>query len=116
MHRSLFTDWKIALFFALGISACVGAFFADGGGHEQLEASAQQIREKRSNPYRDDAQQAAPVAAPSAAAPAPTQAPVEVEDEPAFGEPMFDPVGDDEPKPAAKQAPKPAAATEEAEL
>jgi hypothetical protein len=50
MHRALFTNWKFALLWAVGISASVAAFFAEGGGHEQLEASAEQIRDKRSNP------------------------------------------------------------------
>lgn len=103
MHRALFSSWKFALLWAIGISASVAAFFADGGGHEQLEASAQQIREKRSNPYRQDAQAAQPAPEPSAAA-----SPVaEFEpEEPAFGEPMadeFEAQTSAAPKPAPQQ-------------
>jgi hypothetical protein len=90
MYRALFSNWKFALLWAIGISASVAAFFADGGGHEQLEVSAQQIREKRSNPDRQDAQAEEPVAAP---APAPSAVPAseEEDEEPAFGEPSLDP-------------------------
>jgi hypothetical protein len=105
MHRALFTNWKFALLWAVGISASVAAFFAEGGGHEQLEASAEQIRDKRSNPYRQDASEAEPAPQPTA-----TAAPVLAEDEaaePEFGEPMFDPSGDGEAKPAPAAAPAP---------
>jgi hypothetical protein len=100
MHRALFSSWKFALLWVIGISASVAAFFADGGGHEQLEVSAQQIREKRSNPDREDVKTAQPAPQPTAAA-----SPVaELEpEEPAFGEPMAD-----EFEAEASAAPKPA--------
>lgn len=87
MHRLLFSSWKVALLWAIGISASVAAFFADGGGHEQLEVSAQQIREKRGNPYRREAHVPLPVKEPSDAAPPAAES---EPDEPAFGEPMAD--------------------------
>lgn len=106
MHRALFTNWKFALLWAIGISASVAAFFADGGGHEQLEASAQQIREKRSNPYRKDAE---PEVQPAAVAPAP--APEAEPEEPAFGEPMSDEFGGENvPPPKPGQPPSSEAA------
>jgi hypothetical protein len=109
MYRTLFSSWKFALLWAIGISASVAAFFADGGGHEQLEASAQQIREKRGSPGRQDAREAEP-AAPAAAASVPAE---EAEpEEPAFGEPMTDEFGSDTPV-AAKPAKQPASEGEE---
>jgi hypothetical protein len=103
MTRILFTNWKIALLWAIGISASVAAFFADGGGHEQLEASAQQIREKRSNPYREDAEAAEPVQAPVPAASA-VPANEDEDEEPAFGEPSLDPGMDGEGQPVPPPA------------
>jgi hypothetical protein len=113
MHRALFNSWKFALLWAIGISASVAAFFADGGGHEQLEASAEQIREKRGSPYRQEAEAARPVPQPAVAAVDP--ATEDEPDEPEFGEPMFDPSADGEakPKPVAPPVRKPAADEEE---
>lgn len=114
MHRALFSNWKIALLWAIGISASVAAFFADGGGHEQLEQSAQQIRDKRSNPYRDDTAnfEVAPEPVPAARAdPASEEEP----DEPAFGEPSEEPGidGEEQAMPTASAPRKPAEAEEE---
>jgi hypothetical protein len=95
MYRSLFSNWKFALLWAIGISASVAAFFADGGGHEQLEVSAQQIRDKRSNPYREDAEAAEPINAPAPAASA-ASASEDEDEEPAFDEPALDPGMDGE--------------------
>jgi hypothetical protein len=114
MYRALFSSWKFALLWAIGISASVAAFFADGGGHEQLEVGAQQIRDKRSNPYRQDAQVAEKAAVP---APTPSAAPVSAEEdeEPAFGEPSFDPSvdGEDQTAPLGPAGQQPAAKEEE---
>lgn len=109
MYRALFSSWKFALLWAIGISASIAAFFADGGGHEQLEVSAQQIREKRSNPYREDAEAAEPVKAPAPAASA-APASEEEDEEPAFGEPSLDPGMDGEGRaaPWGPAAPPPA--------
>lgn len=73
MYQLLFRNWKVALLWAIGVSASVGAFFADGGRHEQMEAEIGMIREQRSHA-------AAPQASPSAepqAAPAPAAAQAE---------------------------------------
>jgi hypothetical protein len=103
MQRALFTSWKIALLWVIGISASVAAFFADGGGHEQLEASAEQIREKRGNADRQPTDEPQPVVQPApAAAPAEEAEP----EEPAFDEPMTDEM-EGEAQPAPKPAPKP---------
>lgn len=111
MNQTLFRSWKIAAFWAIGISALVAAFFAEGGGHEQFEQSAQQIRDKRANPERREAPAAAPRPAPSA-----SPAAMDEEPEPAFGEPTM-PTGGDEveaaPAPAPASAPPPAAAPAE---
>jgi hypothetical protein len=108
VHQTLFKSWKIAALWAIGISASIAAFFSEGGGHEQLAESAQQIREKRGNSYREDAEIAPPVVRPSAAASVPDE-----EDEPAepeFGDPSLDPgMGDGEqgePAPASASAPQ----------
>ncbi len=114
MHRILFSNWKVALLWAIGISASVAAFFADGGGHEQLEQSAQQIRDKRASPYREDAAdfEAAREPAPAASA---DPASEEESDEPAFGEPSEDPgiEGEEQAAPAASAPRKAAEADEE---
>ena len=108
MHRALFTNWKFALLWAIGISASIAAFFSEGGGHEQLAESAQQIREKRGNSYRELAETAAPVARPSAATPEPAD---EGElAEPEFGEPSLDPGPDGEEQGGGEAAPAPAPA------
>lgn len=113
MTRLLFTNWKVALLWAIGISASVAAFFADGGGHEQLEASAEQIREKRGNPYRDQTEAAEPAAAPARVA-APVEEPEEAEpEEPAFGEPMMDEVEGETPVKQPKPVKPPVAEDEE---
>lgn len=85
MYQTLFRSWKFAALWAIGISACIAAFFADGGGHEQFEESAQVIRDKRSGGKKAAPAAPAAVAAP---APAPVESPVAEPEEPAFGEPM----------------------------
>lgn len=109
MHRALFNSWKFALLWAIGISASVAAFFADGGGHEQLEASAEQIREKRGNADRTETPESEPVEQP---APAATPSEEDEPDEPAFGEPMVDEL-EGEVQAAPKPAPRPAGEGEE---
>lgn len=37
----LFRDWRFALLWVVGISALAAAYFAQGGGHEQLLATPQ---------------------------------------------------------------------------
>ncbi len=112
MHRALFSSWKFALLWAIGISASVAAFFADGGGHEQLAQSAQQIREKRGTAQRKNAEQAPPVVQPSAAAAHADEADEPEPEEPAFGEPMTDEV-EGETSAAPMPAPKPSGEGEE---
>jgi hypothetical protein len=109
MHRALFSSWKIALLWVIGISASVAAFFADGGGHEQLEANAAQIREKRGNALRKETGGPPPVGQPAPAATSDEEAEPE---EPPFGEPMVDEV-EGEPQAAPKPAPQPSAEGEE---
>ncbi len=85
MQQLLFRDWRMALLWAVGLTAGVAAFFAEGGGHEDLAKSADQIRAAR---HVTDNAASGP--APGAT---PTQAPVPVaeeEDGPGFGEPMAD--------------------------
>jgi hypothetical protein len=108
MTQLLFRDWRFALLWAIGISASVAAFFADGGGQERLAANAQEIREKRGAAHRQGANEAQPIAG----APESEEEPAE----PAFGEPMSDPNVDDEarPKPAKPPARR-SAEDEEAE-
>jgi hypothetical protein len=110
MHRALFNSWKIALLWVIGISASVAAFFADGGGHEQLEASAGQIREKRGNADRTETAAAKPAVQ---AAPAETPSEEAEPEEPAFDEPMADEQESEAPA-APKPAPQPAGEGEEA--
>jgi hypothetical protein len=109
MHRALFNSWKIALLWVIGISASVAAFFSDGGGHEQLEASTVQIREKRGNVHRQETTAAEPVEQP---APAATPSEEDEPDEPAFGEPMVDEL-EGEAQAAPKSAPQPSREGEE---
>jgi hypothetical protein len=109
MHRVLFSSWKIALLWAIGISASVAAFFADGGGHEQLEVSAEQIREKRGNADRQETAEPQPAEQP---APATTPSEEDEPDEPAFGEPMVDEL-EGEAQAAPKPAPQPSGEGEE---
>lgn len=112
MHQTLFRSWKIAALWAIGISASIAAFFSEGGGHEQLEESAQQIREKRGNPHRQDDGAGQPVAQPVAAAPAADEA--EEAAEPEFDEPSIDPgVDGEEPATLGPAAAQPAPAAEE---
>ena len=73
IYQLLFRNWKLALLWALGVSASVGAFFAEGGRHEQLEANVATIREQRSH--------AAPATAPVAAQASPSPGAVANEDE-----------------------------------
>lgn len=47
MQRLLFRDWRFALLWAIGLTFSVAAFFSEGGGHEQLEQQADQIRANR---------------------------------------------------------------------
>ncbi len=44
MYQLIFRNWKFALLWAIGLTASAAAFLERGGGHEQLEASARQIR------------------------------------------------------------------------
>lgn len=37
MYQSVFREWKVAAVFVGGICLFVGAYFAEGGGYEQLE-------------------------------------------------------------------------------
>lgn len=102
----LFRDWRYALLWVIGISAIATAYFAEGGGHEQLQAQ----------------QQPAAVAPPPAAvrpAPSAAPAPQDGDESTQFGEPIMDTTGFDpnpaEPGPAASpQNPGAAAAPEEA--
>lgn len=93
--QQLFRNWKFAALWAVGISASIGTFFTEGGGHEELELSAKQIRERRGS---SDAQTTArPVYQPLPAQPtvAPADAVPDTED-PAFGEPSLDQDGSGE--------------------
>ena len=47
MYQLIFRDWKIALLWAIGLTASTAAFFERDGGHDQLEASAAQIRAQK---------------------------------------------------------------------
>jgi hypothetical protein len=77
----LFRDWRFALLWVVGISALAAAFFARGGGHEELLAKPQ-----------PEASATAPA---PAASPAPVAAPAaDAEDEQEkFGEPVMDTTG-----------------------
>lgn len=105
MNR-LFRDWRFALLWVVGISALATAFFAKGGGHEQLLASPQPT-----------ASVAAPV---PSASPAPPPAPAADggEEQDKFGEPVMDTTGFEpspaEPDESASAAPQ-AASTPAAE-
>lgn len=72
MYQLLFRNWKLALVWALAVSASVGAFFAEGGRHEQLEADVEKIRAGRSHAAAPVAAAAEPEA--GQAVPAPVQA------------------------------------------
>lgn len=56
MYGSLFREWKVAACLVVGIAALAAAFFADGGGYEDLPGV-------RAKPVTTPAQVAAPVAA-----------------------------------------------------
>lgn len=75
MYQLIFRNWKVAALWAVGLTASVGAFFSDGGGHEQLEHSADQIRESRaqasSSPVTEAAEPEPEPAAPARTAPLP---------------------------------------------
>lgn len=77
----LFRDWRFALLWAVGISALAAAYFAQGGGHEDLLASPQ-------------TEAAATAPAPAANSP-PVAAPVadSGEEQANFGEPVMDTTG-----------------------
>lgn len=47
MYELIFRNWKFALLWAIGLTASAAAFFERGGGNEQLEARAQEIRQQR---------------------------------------------------------------------
>lgn len=47
MYQLIFRNWKFALLWVVGISCSVAAFLEEGGGKDRMEASAQQIRERR---------------------------------------------------------------------
>lgn len=89
--------WKFTALLVVGVGALAAAFFAEGGGQESLEQSAEQIRDRRA------AAQAAPAPAIAPPSVGPVAAPTE-EIEPEFGAPM-----DAEPTPVpAKSKPTPA--------
>lgn len=94
----LFRDWRFALLWVVGISALATAFFARGGGHEELLAKPQP--------------EASAIAPAAPASPAPAAAPVaDAEDEQAaFGEPVMDTTGFEpsppEPDESASASPK----------
>jgi hypothetical protein len=46
----LFRDWRFALLWVIGISALAAAFFAKGGGHEDLLAQPQAAGPAASSP------------------------------------------------------------------
>lgn len=95
----LFRDWRFALLWVIGISALAAAFFAEGGGHEDMMANQP--------PAAPSAAQ--PVAASPAPGPAPT-APLN-EKTPSYGEPVLD-TTPFEPSPVEPQDAASAAATE----
>lgn len=106
MVESLFRNWKSAALLAVGISTLAAAFFAEGGGHESLEQSAEQIRERRTGADAGQVVNVSPgpviTPVPSDPNAAPGAASTE-EAEPAFGAPMD---GEETPTPAAtKPAP-----------
>lgn len=76
IYQLLFRNWKQALLWAIGVSASVGAFFAEGGRHEQLEANVEKIREQRSHTAPP-----APAAEPAAAQASPSPSAAANEDE-----------------------------------
>jgi hypothetical protein len=106
MQQLLFRDWRFALLWAIGLTAGVAAFFAEGGGHEDLARSAAEIKAAR---QVTDGSASAPVAAPAQAS-----APVAEEDEGlSFGEPLADTTPlDPTPPDEAANAGSPDAATQ----
>jgi len=108
MQQLLFRDWRFALLWAIGLTAGVAAFFAEGGGHEDLAKSAAEIRAAR-----QVTDSSAPAPAP-VTAPAEAPAPVAEEDEgPGFGEPLADTTPlDPTPPDEAANAGSPDAATQ----
>lgn len=61
MMRLIFTNWKVAALWVVGLVSMVGVFFSDGGGHEQLEESAQQVRHAKEIAKGGAAAEAEPV-------------------------------------------------------
>ena len=92
MYSSVFREWKVAALFVCGICLFVAAYFAEGGGYEQLEFG------------RKEAPKAAPVAvaapAPRASAPTAVQFTSDEELAAAFAEPS-----EAAPAPSASAAP-----------
>jgi hypothetical protein len=60
MYSSVFREWKVAALFVGGICLFVGAYFAEGGGYEQLEFG------RKEAPTAQPVAVAAPVARPTA--------------------------------------------------
>lgn len=99
----LFRDWRYALLWVLGISAMATAFFAEGGGHEDLRAGTA----VQPPPRMTTVASPAPDIRPEAGAVAPD------DKAPRFGEPMLDttPFDPNPVEPGVKPAATPAAAT-----
>jgi hypothetical protein len=112
MYRSVFREWKVAAVFVGGICLFVGAYFAEGGGYEQLEfgrkeapkAASVAVTALAARPappaatrFTSDEELAAAFADPSEAAPTPS-ASVEAGAAPVDGAPQ--PVGEGVPAPA----------------
>lgn len=100
----LFRDWRYALLWVVGISALAAAYFARGGGHEDLMAQPQAA-----------VPTSQPVAG-SSPAPAPAPAADAGEEATKFGEPVMDTTPFEpspaEPNEAASAAATPASASE----
>jgi hypothetical protein len=112
MYTSVFREWKVAAVFVGGICLFVGAYFAEGGGYEQLEFGRQEAPKaapvavaapiaRQTVPaatrFTSDEELAEAFAEPSEAAPTPS-ASVEASAAPVDGAPL--PVGEGAPAPA----------------
>jgi len=95
----LFRDWRFALLWVIGISALAAAYFAQGGGHEQLLASPQP--------------EVATTAPASAADPKPAAAPAPAadggEEQANFGDPVMDTTGFEPSPPEPQESASPTA-------
>lgn len=100
----LFRDWRFALLWVVGISALATAFFARGGGHEQLLATPQP-------------EAPAPAPAPAENPTPPAAPPIDpAEEQEKFGEPVMDTTGFEpspsEPEESASASPQPTSAAD----